>query len=368
MCHRESHMRMIPQFIAVPGLLFVVACSGRPAEIQYPTDPRQWEQVSPAEVGLDGAALDKLAHLVRGHGVVVRHGKLAYAWGDPSRSIDVASACKPVISALLMFALQDGLIDHVDEPVIRYLPELADLPDGKNRTITWLHLASQTSGYGLVEEPGAAWGYNDYALALYYDVLVDRVFDRDGGELLMERLGDPMGWRDPVSFRASQIGRLAVSARDFARFGQLMLNRGTWNGRQILDERHIDRLLTSMVPVDLPRTTGEETPMLPGQRTIGGRGPEGKNLFADGPGHYSFNWWLNEPPGVDRPLFPSAPPDAIIANGRVNRHMLWIIPSLDLVVVWLDSALEGNNERCDRAAALMVSAATGRIDDRIHHF
>ena len=43
---------------------------------------------------------------------------------------------------------------------------------GKDASITWRHLASQTSGYGLGEAPGKAYAYNDSALALYYDTLM----------------------------------------------------------------------------------------------------------------------------------------------------------------------------------------------------
>src|SRR5262249_45183408 len=57
-----------------------------------------WETRSPEEAGLSRARLDSLRDLVRGRGCVVRHGYLVYSWGDVSRSGDVASAVKPVIS------------------------------------------------------------------------------------------------------------------------------------------------------------------------------------------------------------------------------------------------------------------------------
>ena len=42
--------------------------------------------------------------------------------------------------------------------------------------MTLHHLANMTSGYALPERPGAAWGYNDYAITLYNKSLFERVF------------------------------------------------------------------------------------------------------------------------------------------------------------------------------------------------
>src|SRR5262249_8150769 len=67
-----------------------------------------WETRTPEEAGLSRARLDSLRDLVRGRGCVVRHGYLVYSWGDVSRSDDVASAVKPVISTLLLLAVQEG--------------------------------------------------------------------------------------------------------------------------------------------------------------------------------------------------------------------------------------------------------------------
>jgi hypothetical protein len=54
---------------------------------------------------------------------------------------------------------------HAD-PEDRRLAE-TNTNHGKDASISWRHLASQTSGYGLAETPGAAYSYNDFALALF---------------------------------------------------------------------------------------------------------------------------------------------------------------------------------------------------------
>src|SRR5262249_28697274 len=148
----------------------------------YPT--RDWERRDPESVGLTTDKLKELADLVGGSGCVARDGYLVYTWGDPTKSGDIASAVKPIISTLLLLAVQQGKIKSVDAKVAEFEPRLRTLNQGKDAEITWRHLASQTSGYGLSERPGEAYAYNDYALALYYDALTRNVYRQDGTGLL----------------------------------------------------------------------------------------------------------------------------------------------------------------------------------------
>ncbi len=342
------------------------ATSARPS-LEGPCPGATWELRLPEEVQLSRRKLGALAAHVGGRGVVVRHGYLAYSWGDPSHSADLASARKPIISTLLLIAVQEGLIESVDEPVARFEPRLRDLNGGKDAGITWRHLASQTSGYGWSEPPGAAWSYNDYALALYYDTLMNRVFRHDGTWVLQDRLGRPLGFEDPAHFNAlcgrrqePRRGRIALSPRDHARFGLLYLRGGRWHGRQIVRRDLIELALRSVVPADLPATAGREAEMLPGQISHGG----GKRTTARGPGQYSFNWWLNLPDRNGNPLFPEAPQDAVIAIGLGMTRALWVIPSLDLVVAWQgarwsedDKANPGEPQPPHQVAARLLTEA-----------
>lgn len=328
---------------------------------------RTWDRRSPEEVGLQPDLLHQLAAWVQGRGCVVRHGFLVYTWGDVTRSADVASAVKPVISHLLLVAVQEGKVQGVDDHVSRFEPALRSLNGGVDGAITWRHLASQTSGYGLREAPGEAWAYNDYALALYYDTLMKRVFQMEGTQVLKSRLGDALEFEDPYTFEAfgpeDRPGRLAISARDFARFGLLYLRQGRWREKQVLHPDLVRLALSSPVPAGLPRTLGREAEMLAGQRSLGG----GKNITPTGPGFYSFNWWINGLDEQGRRLFVDAPADTFVASGHGGRRTLWVIPSLDLVVSWNDSPLRdhdtspGNPEsQINRAARLMGEAVIDR--------
>ena len=101
----------------------------------------KWQTRSPEEVGLSEAKLRTLEDLVGGRGCVMRQGFVVYTWGDQSKSGDVASAVKPVISTLLLFAIQEGKLSSVDDRAADFEPGLKRLNDGKDAGITWRHLA-----------------------------------------------------------------------------------------------------------------------------------------------------------------------------------------------------------------------------------
>ena len=319
-----------------------------------------WEERRPEAAGLSRAKLEALRDHVGGRGCVVRGGTLVYSWGDVTRSSDVASAVKPVISTLLMMAVQEGKLESVDARVSAVEPRLT----GKNEGITWRQLASQTSGYGLAEAPGAAYSYNDFALALYYDSLTALVLRESGTEALRRRLGSVLGFQDPVSFEAfgpkDRPGRLAISPRDFARFGLLVLRGGKWGDRQVVDPGLTYLSISAPIRAETPRTAGKDGEMIPGQRSLGGT----RNITPVGPGYYSFNWWLNGTDDQGRQLFVDGPPDLTAALGHGGRRALWIFPSLDLVVSWNDSPIDDHDRspgnarsRLNQAVRLMAESA-----------
>jgi CubicO group peptidase (beta-lactamase class C family) len=322
-----------------------------------------WDGCTPEEAGLSADKLKALADLAGGRGCVVRHGQLVYTWGDPAQSGDVASAVKPVISTLLLLAVQQGKVKSVDAKVADFEPPLRELNGGKDAGISWRHLASQTSGYGLSEAPGEAYAYNDFALALYYDALTRLVYKQDGTRVLKEQLGDLLGFQDRYTFEAfgpdDRPGRLAISVRDLARFGLLYLRGGRWKDQEVLKPDLFRMAVSSPVPADMPRTQGKDADMLPRQRSLGG----GKNQTLVGPGVYSFNWWLNRTDKDGKRLYVDAPPDAFFAVGHGGESALWVLPSLDLIMSWNDAKIDdhdaspGNaDSKCNRAARLLSNA------------
>jgi CubicO group peptidase (beta-lactamase class C family) len=314
-----------------------------------------WDAIKPADAGLAADRLDALAGHVGGDGCVVRRGCLVFTWGDPTRSGDVASAFKPLLSTLLMIANQEGKLKGPDDRVADVEPRLKTINGGKDAAITWRHLAYQTSGYGLVEKPGEAFSYNDFALALYYDSLTRGVFKEEGTALLERYFAKPLGFADRRSWNAfgpkDRPGRLAVSVRDFARLGLMIQRGGRWREGQLVRRELVEMMTTSPLPADTPLTSGKEAEMIPGQRSIGG----GKNITDRGPGYYSFNWWLNRKDKIGRPLYADLPADAIIASGHGPMRELWILPGLDLIVCWNNAKMRDGDREAAAGAAKIVS-------------
>lgn len=307
---------------------------------------RAWSAVPPAAAGLDAGRLADFTHSTGGRGVVVRGGRLAFTWGEFDRRGDVASACKPLFTHFLLLALAEGRIPSLDEPVMRLEPRLAELNAGlgfKDRGITWRHLATQTSGYGMREAPGAAFAYNDWQMALLWDVLFPRVYGVPPAEadarVLEPLLNGPLGCEDEPAMvpggNVARAGRLAVSPRDFARLGLLYLREGRWDGRQILPAEMVRLATRSPLPAALPRAGTNAAAMLPGQRSLGSRRiPDNQ---TDHFGGYSMLWWVN---GLDRDgrrHWLDAPADTFAALGHGGIRALVVIPSLDLVVSWNDA-------------------------------
>jgi hypothetical protein len=322
----------------------------------------EWATKAPAEVGLDRSRLEAFREAVGGRGCVVRHGVMAFSWGDPVRRADVASACKPWFSHFLWKAIEDGRLAGPDEKVTVHEPRLAGLNADlghKDRTITWRHMANQVSCYGVAERPGEAFDYNDWQMALFCDSLFGKVYgvpwDEVDAKVLRPLLTDRIGCQDDPTFLAfgprDRPGRLAISARDFARFGLLYLHKGRWKGQQVLGEDHASLSVTSPLPNQIPRTAGRPAEMIAGQRTLGsGKVPDDQ---TDHFGSYSFLWWTN---GEDRDghrLWPGAPRDTFAALGHGGRRALVVMPGLDLVVSWNDAEIT-TRERQDRALGLLV--------------
>lgn len=339
----------------LPGLLTVLACLSvgcsqsvtETAGSGYVYPGLTWNEVEPASAGFDEAALEGFVEHVGGHGCVVRKGHLVKAWGRHDARADVASAAKPVYTHLVLKTLESDRISCLDDPVAELLPELNHLnghlgyPD---REITWRHLVTQTSGYGVADRPGEAFDYNDLQMALLADLLVTRVYEtpmeRVDQHVLEPLFSSAIGCEDePTMYHHRSLpGRLRISVRDFARFGHLYLSGGRWDGRQVLSEEAVALATSSPHPPSLPGTGGVSAETLPGQRTVGAQPHDSLHLNS-----YSYCWWLNGVMDSGRRVLPSAPEDTYGAFGHGARHALIVVPSLDLVVVWTDGIRSSAN-------------------------
>lgn len=260
-----------------------------------------------------------------GRGCVVRKGETVQAWGDQAERADVLSAAKPVLTTLLFFAMQEGKLSGMDAKIVHFGWDLAP----KDRTMTFAHLTTMTSGYARPEAPGEAWAYNDFAINLYQKTLFDRVF-QEKPEAVGARLENALGLQDGLAFRATN-RRMSASVRDFARIGEFWLNRGEWKGKRVLPEKLFARYCRPQTPTDLPATRKAETNDYLGIGTYGG----GSDHFTEyGAGVYGGNWWFNgkgrlHPKAV---TWPGAPRDTFMAIGARGNNAA-MIPSRHLVLV-----------------------------------
>ena len=182
-------------------------------------------------------------------------------------------------------------------------------------------------------EPGKKFAYWDSAMNEFGHVLT-RIAGEPMKDLFRRRIADPIGM-DPAKWDWGDFGKVdgvvvnggsgnhdnhvRISARELARFGLLFLNRGKWNGRQLISEHWVSAATRVSVPADLPWAQPESN--------------------IDGRGVYGFNWWANGvKPDGKRP-WPSAPPGTFAALGY-NNNRCFIVPEWDMVIVRLGT--DGN--------------------------
>ncbi|MHB1456737.1 MAG: apiosidase-like domain-containing protein [Armatimonadota bacterium] len=359
-----SSVLSIIQRIILPAILILVFSVGwaKAPEVVFPS--QTWVIQSPSEAGLDADSLKRLSSFVGGNGCVIRGGYLVHTWGNYRQRTDVASAAKPIYAHFLFKAIETGRIKDIDGPVAEYEPRLKTinaLSAFKDKEITWRHLTNQTACYGVSEKPGTAFVYNDWQMALFVDTLFLKVYKRDYAsmdkDVLHPLLTDLLGCEDNPTFMAfgtdERPGRLAISPRDFARFGLLYLRRGNWNGRQLLSPGFARMAVSDPLPNSIPRTSGKEAGMIPGQRTLGSRVvPDNQ---GDHNGSYSWLWWTN---GVDRNgsrNWPDASLDTYGALGHGGNEAMIVIPSLDMIISWNGSSID-SSEKQNQAIRLLVDS------------
>jgi CubicO group peptidase (beta-lactamase class C family) len=184
------------------------------------------------------------------------------------------SIAKSFVSALVGIAIDEGLIDNINDPITKYIPELQD-KDSRYSAITVKHLLSMSSGLRYVEEetpfsddtktyydpnlravalsavieeePGKRFHYNNYNYLLL-GIILERAVGMPVAKYMEEKLWKPLGMEAPASWSldsgASGFEKMesGINARaiDFAKFGRLYLNNGSnWNEEQIISEKWI---------------------------------------------------------------------------------------------------------------------------------
>lgn len=314
-----------------------------------------WETKLPDEVGLRADVLDQLAARIGGVGAVVRDGYMVHAWGDQNEKADWASSAKPVLHTLLFFAIHEGLVPSVHEPVQAWVLQATGgtlLPE--DEPMTFSHLMNMTSGYAVAEPPGVAWAYNDYASNLK-NRLIGAILGEPLDVPLFARLA-PLQFQDGSMFTTRGGYGIATTARDFARIGWFWMNHGHWRNEQILPGAYFDEYMRTQVPESMPHSAGPGIDYL-NVGTVGG--PADQTPY--GPGVFGASWWFNERVGPQRlRAWPAAPLDMFQANGHWSQEIVVMIPSLNLLVLargsWGSFAPGDPNSGMNETLGILMSA------------
>ena len=246
------------------------------------------------------------------------------------------SVAKSFASALVGIAIEEGYIGSVDDPITNYIPELKGA--GMDE-ITIRHLLTMSSGLKYsgeggggdpfgddaktyydpdlrelalrVEpevEPGMRWEYNNYH-PLLLGMILERATDRPVATYLSQKIWQPLGMEADGSwsldgeedgFEKMESG-INGRAIDFAKFGRLYLNRGEWNGKQVVPASWVEestRADTTTDPADF----------------------------------YQYFWWVD----VAR-----AERGRFLARGNLGQF-IYVAPDKDLVIVRMGESFDYN--------------------------
>lgn len=194
-----------------------------------------------------------------------------YGGSDADTLQPINSATKSVCSMLVGLALQEGRLKSLDDTVAQLIPEaMAEVPDSAAGPVTLGQILSGQSGlafdfaafgqlagaasttrYALgrpgvpLSQPG--WSYNDAMVSLIAPML-ERAQGSTLAALAQRQLFEPLGiarfdWRRGRDGKPLAAAGLALRTRDLLKLAALMLERGRWNGRQVLPESWVDASL-----------------------------------------------------------------------------------------------------------------------------
>jgi CubicO group peptidase (beta-lactamase class C family) len=285
----------------------------RPARYVYRTPPALgdgWATGSVDEVGIDRAAIERMVQQVaempmdsidapQVHAVLVaRHGRLVveeYFHGEHrDRLHNERSASKSVTATTIGAAMLAGAPLRLSTPVYRVMNRGA-FPAGlepRRRAMTLEHLMTMSSGYFCDDSnenaPGNENGmweqekepdfyrftlplpmaYDPGERAIYCSInpnLALGMLGRAAGEspfYLFDRLvAAPLGidryaWGLDRAGNPYGGGGMAFRTRDLMKFGQLMLDGGTWHGRRLLSREFVARASSPLVKINGQREYG----------------------------------------------------------------------------------------------------------------
>lgn len=290
------------------------------------------------DTGLSQASLDEMETYLkeksRTTGMVVLHdGEVVYEYGDTKETSYNASVRKSILAMLYGKYVEDGTIDLTQTIGDLGIDEDDGLlPQEKEATVNDIITARSgvfhipaNGGYdkanalkrGSVKH-GEYFLYNNWDFNVAGFIL-EQATGRTVYEEIELQLAIPLGMQDwNIKNQKRKINEsksrysayhMYFSTRDMAKIGQLMLNKGQWNGRQLISEKWIKQITSTVTPVE---TVNKRY----------GRDVESKVQFS-----YGYMWWLFEEFYARKDM-----QGAYSANGWGGQYIT-VIPKRKLVIV-----------------------------------
>lgn len=227
-----------------------------------------------AELYRDAEALPRLYSVL-----VVKNGKLVaekyFNEGGIDRTTLIQSAAKSIFSALVGLAHREGCLPDLDARVVDFVPEIANqIEDLRKSGITIRHLLQMRSGlpweetdpklwdlllegdhlaplqdFPLVADPGAQFNYSNFSADLL-GVIVARACKMDLDDFATRQFLQPLDlqfgeWMRGKDFHYPLIH---LTPRTAARFAQLYLGGGVYNGQQVIPPEWVSASLADYSP------------------------------------------------------------------------------------------------------------------------
>ena len=275
--------------------------------------------------------------------LIIKEGEVVYEEyfnGNSQTTRHISwSVAKSFLSSLVGIAVNDGLIDDINDPITKYLPDFKNTGyDGiKIKNILQMSSGvlfnedyadpnSDINKFGVAIARGTS--FRDFAKTLTKDkeqgtynhyvsidsqmlgLLLDKVTGMPLREYLQMHIWEKIGMEDEAYYLADNedvdlaLGGLNATLRDYAKFGLLYLNKGKWDNEQVVPEAWVD----ASHDMDLPH-------LQPGA---------GDDLSSSDWG-YGYQWWVPGFPNTD-----------YTASGVYNQY-IYVDPVTETVIAKISS-------------------------------
>ena len=255
------------------------------AAVDYTPQQRDdWDVSTPEEQGVDPDGLAELYYDAAQFEtlyslLIVKDGYLIaekyFNSGSVAKKTLLQSVTKSYISALVWIAIEQGCLTNIDDKLVDFFPEIAgQITDPRKKQISVEDMLQMRSGYPdeetdqaymdalywgvyppLIEEfplvcdPGTCFNYSNVAYSLLA-ILLSRGCDTDLKLFAQEHLFEPINtqvgnWLQDREGNYNGSGGINTTARDAARFGQVYLDGGMYQGTQVISSEWVQNSLQS---------------------------------------------------------------------------------------------------------------------------